>query len=159
VLLVGAILAPGQRPVPPALRGMGQHQNPPFPHAPRVLNRAVWSRLTAAQIRLGLWRNAVARSGPPFLWAGWAHPTATRCSARGQRHGPRSSAFVPGAWRQSPWLTLAGGAVMGAAALGATGVGLAVLDRRVSVAALRRAARAGPADVDGSGAAEVVTGC
>ena len=80
VLLVGAILAPGPRPVPPALRGMGPHQDPPFPHAPRVLNRAVWSRRTAAQIRLGLWRNAFARSGPLVL--GLDDPIARRRGAQ-----------------------------------------------------------------------------
>jgi hypothetical protein len=50
VLLVGAILSPGKRTVTQALRVMGKHQDPHFQTYHRVLNRAVWSSLAAAQI-------------------------------------------------------------------------------------------------------------
>ena len=64
VLLVGAILSPGKRTITQALRVMGKNQEPHFQNDHRVLNRAVWSSLAAAQILLGLLINAFARSGP-----------------------------------------------------------------------------------------------
>jgi hypothetical protein len=67
VLLVGAILSPGKRTITQALRVMGKNQEPHFQNYHRVLNRAVWSSLAAAQILLGLLINAFARSGPIVL--------------------------------------------------------------------------------------------
>jgi hypothetical protein len=67
ILLVGAILVPGKRTITQALRAMGQKHDPHFPHDHRVLNRAVWSSLAAAQILLGFVSNAFARSGPIIL--------------------------------------------------------------------------------------------
>jgi hypothetical protein len=67
VLLVGAILAPGKRTVTQVLRVMGKNQAPHCQHDHRVLNRAVWSSLPAAQKLLGLLINAFARSGPIVL--------------------------------------------------------------------------------------------
>ena len=67
VLLVGAILSPGKRTVTQALRLMGKGQAPHFQHYHRVLNRAVWSSLAAAQILLGLLISAFARSGTIVL--------------------------------------------------------------------------------------------
>jgi hypothetical protein len=43
VLLIGAILAPGQRTVTAALRVMGLQEEHHCHHDHRVLNRAVWS--------------------------------------------------------------------------------------------------------------------
>jgi DDE superfamily endonuclease len=67
VLLVGAILSPGKRTVTQALRVIGRSQDAHFQNYHRVLNRAVWSSLAAAQILLGLLINAFARSGPIVL--------------------------------------------------------------------------------------------
>lgn len=67
VLLIGAILSPGKRTVPAALRVMGKSQDPHFQNYHRVLNRAVWSSLAAAQILLGLLISAFARSGTLVL--------------------------------------------------------------------------------------------
>ena len=67
VLLVGAILSPGKRTVTQALRVMGKNQDPHFQNYHRVLNRAVWSSLAAAQILLGLLISAFARSGTIVL--------------------------------------------------------------------------------------------
>jgi hypothetical protein len=53
VLLVGALLSPGQRTVPQAWRVIGRSQEPHLQNDHRVLNRAVWSSLTAGQILLG----------------------------------------------------------------------------------------------------------
>jgi hypothetical protein len=44
VLLAGAILAPAQRTVTAALRGVGLGQTPHFQRYHRVLNRASWSK-------------------------------------------------------------------------------------------------------------------
>jgi DDE superfamily endonuclease len=67
VLLLGAILSPGKRTVTQALRVMGKNQAPHFQNYHRVLNRAIWSGLAAAQILLGLLISAFARSGTVVL--------------------------------------------------------------------------------------------
>ncbi|MCA1636073.1 MAG: transposase, partial [Acidobacteria bacterium] len=54
VLLVGAILAPGKRTVTSALRVMGLRRERHFQTYHRVLNRAVWSSLSASRILLSL---------------------------------------------------------------------------------------------------------
>ena len=54
VLLVGAILAPGQRTVAAALRVMGRSDDGDFARYHEVLNRAVWSPRAAAGILLVL---------------------------------------------------------------------------------------------------------
>ena len=50
VLLTGAVLAPGQRTVTAILRMMGRSTAPHFQTYHRVLNRAVWSPLTASRL-------------------------------------------------------------------------------------------------------------
>ena len=54
VLLTGAVLAPGQRIVTAILRIMGHSAEPGFQTYHRVLNRAVWSPLTASRLLLRL---------------------------------------------------------------------------------------------------------
>jgi hypothetical protein len=54
VLMTGAILAPGQRTVTAILRIMGRSTAPNFQTYHRVLNRAVWSPLTASRLLLRL---------------------------------------------------------------------------------------------------------
>ena len=54
ILLVGAILAPGQRTVAAALRVMGLSDDRNYARYHQVLNRAVWSPRQAARILLGL---------------------------------------------------------------------------------------------------------
>jgi len=63
VLLVGAILTPSKRIVTQALCLMGKRQDPQFQYYHRVLNRAVWSSLAAAQILLGLLSSTFALRG------------------------------------------------------------------------------------------------
>jgi DDE superfamily endonuclease len=63
VLLVGAILAPGQRTVTSALRVCGLSQERGFQNYHRVLNRARWSALAASRILLSLLVRAFAPSG------------------------------------------------------------------------------------------------
>jgi hypothetical protein len=53
-LMTGAVLAPGQRTVTAILRMMGRSAAPDFQTSHRVLNRAVWSPLTASRLLLRL---------------------------------------------------------------------------------------------------------
>src|SRR2546426_12094289 len=52
VLLTGAVLAPGKRTVTAILRIMGRSAEPNYQTYHRVLNRAVWSPLTASRLLL-----------------------------------------------------------------------------------------------------------
>ena len=54
VLLTGAVLAPGKRTISAILGIMGLGAAPHFQTSHRVLNRAVWSPLTASRLRLRL---------------------------------------------------------------------------------------------------------
>ena len=54
VLLIGAILAPGERTVTAILRVMGLSQEKQFQNYHRVLNRAKWSSRTLSRILLRL---------------------------------------------------------------------------------------------------------
>src|SRR2546422_6412369 len=54
VLMTGAVLAPGQRTVTAILRIMGLSAEPNYQTYHRVLNRAVWSPLTASRLLLRL---------------------------------------------------------------------------------------------------------
>src|SRR3989442_9836481 len=54
VLLTGAVLAPSQRTVTAILQIMGRSAAPDFQTYHRVLNRAVWSPLTASRLLLRL---------------------------------------------------------------------------------------------------------
>lgn len=67
VLVVGALLAPGQRMVSTALRAVGLGQVRHFQNYHRVLSRAVWSSLGASRILLGLLVAAFAPDGPLVL--------------------------------------------------------------------------------------------
>jgi hypothetical protein len=64
VLLVGTILAPGQRMVSSVLRVLGLDHLSSFQTYHRVLNRAVWSSLTVSRLLLGLLVAAFAPEGP-----------------------------------------------------------------------------------------------
>ena len=67
VLVVGAILAPGQRTVTAALRVMGLSQEAHFQNYHRVLNRAVWSSREVSGLLLLLLVQALAPFGPLVL--------------------------------------------------------------------------------------------
>ena len=64
LLLAGAILAPGKRTVTAALRVMGRSADKDFQTFHRVLNRAVWSALTASRILLSLLLCVLTPTGP-----------------------------------------------------------------------------------------------
>ena len=67
VLLLGAILAPGQRTVTAVLRIMGLSAEKHFQNFHRVLNRAIWSSREASRVLLGLLVAAFAILGPVVL--------------------------------------------------------------------------------------------
>ena len=64
VLLLGAILAPGQRTVASLLRIAGLSRERHFVNYHRILSRAAWSPRAGARILLGLLVDAVAPNGP-----------------------------------------------------------------------------------------------
>jgi DDE superfamily endonuclease len=67
LLLVGAILAPGQRTVTAVLRVMGKGADTHFQNYHRVLNRAQWSSLEAGRMLLGLLLDAFMPEGPVVM--------------------------------------------------------------------------------------------
>jgi hypothetical protein len=64
VLLLGAILAPGQRTVAAVLRIVGLSAERQFETYHRVLNRAVWSSWALSRVLLGLLIKTLATAGP-----------------------------------------------------------------------------------------------
>src|SRR3982750_3338581 len=67
VLLIGAILVPGQRTVSSILRISGLCWERRFVNYHRVLNRAAWSGRAAARVLLGLLLDAFVPTGPGLL--------------------------------------------------------------------------------------------
>jgi len=67
LLVVGAILAPGQRLVSSALRAVGLAHTPTFQTSHRLLSRATWSNLDASRILLRLLVTTFAPRGPLVL--------------------------------------------------------------------------------------------
>jgi len=67
VLLLGAILAPGQRTVTAILRIMGLSAEKHFRNYHRVLNRAIWSSREASQVLLGWLVTTFAARGPVVM--------------------------------------------------------------------------------------------
>jgi hypothetical protein len=115
LLLVGAVLSPGQRTVTAALRVLGLSQETGFAKYHHVLNRARWSPLALSKVLLFLLlRHLDAGQGPlvfgidETLERRWGH----RISARGiYRDGVRSSGshFVKASglrWVSLMWLPL-----------------------------------------------------
>jgi len=67
-LLVGAILAPGQRTVAAALRVMGRSDQRDYARYHGVLNRAVWSSRAVARVLLVLLLQHLDRSDGPLIF-------------------------------------------------------------------------------------------
>ena len=68
VLLVGAILTPGQRTVAAALRVMGRSDQRDYARYHEVLNRAVWSSRAVARILLSLLLQHLDRGDGPLIF-------------------------------------------------------------------------------------------
>jgi hypothetical protein len=67
LLMLGAILAPGQRTVTAILRIVGLRQERHFQNYHRVLNRAVWSSLALSRVLLGTLLDTFVPAGPIVL--------------------------------------------------------------------------------------------
>jgi hypothetical protein len=67
VLLYGAILTPGRRPIAAALRVQGLEEAGNFGKYHRVLNQAPWSALVMSQLLLSLLIRAFVPGGQPLL--------------------------------------------------------------------------------------------
>ena len=131
VLLVGAILTPGQRTVAAALRVMGRRDQRDYARYHEVLNRAVWSSRQAARILLVLLLQHLDGGDGPLIFGiddperrrgakigraiyrGWFQPVS---GGQGQRPaldlpdvaGPRASWALHGAGAFDPLLPTAG---------------------------------------------------
>ena len=98
LLLVGAILTPGQRTVAAALRVMGRSDQRDYARYHEVLNRAVWSSRQAARILLVLLLQHLDRGDGPLIfgidetWNGVAAPSG---------RGPSTATRVPAGLRWS----------------------------------------------------------
>jgi DDE superfamily endonuclease len=88
-LLIGAILAPGQRTVTSLLRITGLNRRRCFVNYHRVLNRAVWSSRAASRVLLGLLITAFVPTGVVVL--GLDDTSAAAASAS----RPRASTATP----------------------------------------------------------------
>jgi hypothetical protein len=67
ILLMGAVLAPGKRTVSAALTVLGLKDDRQYQNYHRVLNRAVWSGLTASKILFGLLITVFASANVPLV--------------------------------------------------------------------------------------------
>jgi hypothetical protein len=67
VLLIGAILTPGERTVTAMLRVMGQSQEQQFQNYHRVLNRAKWSSRAISRVFLHLLVRAFVSDTAPIV--------------------------------------------------------------------------------------------
>ena len=94
VLLVGAILAPGQRTVAAALRVMGLSGDRNYARYHHVLDRAAWSPLRVSQVLLKLLLQHLDRGDCPLVFG--IDETLER------RQGPRSVPWASTVMRFAP---------------------------------------------------------
>ena len=149
ILLVGAILAPGQRTVAAALRVMGLSDDRNYARYHQVLNRAVWSPRQAAGILLVLLLQHLDQGDGPLIFG----EPCTNQETLERRRGPkikslgiyrdavRSSRSSPGQG-QRPALDLPD--VAGPGPLGGTLLGLALSHCAGALGTLPPAARTPP---------------
>ena len=155
ILLVGAILAPGQRTVAAALRVMGRSDHLDYARYHEVLNRAVWSPRQAARILLMLLLQHLDQGDGPLVFG--IDETLER------RRGPKikslgiyrdavcSSRSPPG---QGQWPALDFPDVTGPDPLGGTLLGLALSHCAGALGTLPPAARTPPQEAHRLGAAD-----
>src|SRR5215210_98965 len=132
VLLIGAILVPGQRTVTNILRMSGLCWERRFVNYHRVLNRAAWSGRAAARVLLALLLDAFVPKGPVLLGLD---------DHIERRRGKCISA--KGIYRDA----------VGSDPLGRSGLGLALPDRARPLGALQPRARQATQEADGLGTA------
>ena len=131
LLLIGAILTPGQRTVAAALRVMGRSDQRDYARYHEVLNRAVWSPRQAARILLVLLLQHLDGGDGPLIFGideTLERRRGAKIRARGIYRDPvRSSRSQPPGQGQRPALDLPD--VAGPRALGRTPLGLALSHR------------------------------
>ena len=145
VLMVGALLAPGQRTVTAVLRVMGLSHERHFQNYHRVLNRARWSGLATARILLGMVVRTFVPTGAVVIGLDdtLERRRGQQIKAKGIYRDPvRSSLALP--YGESQWTALAMRDGVGRDSMGPTGVGVAVSHRSVSLGTLSSAAEAAP---------------
>lgn len=128
ILVVGAILTPRKRTVTAVLRVMGLSEEKHFQNYHRVLSRAVWSSRAASQVLL---KQLVAAFAPTGVLVMGLDDTIERrkgkqIKAKGIYREER--AFQSRALCESQWLTLVELNAVGRNPLGATCMGIALLD-------------------------------
>ncbi|GHO63003.1 hypothetical protein KSC_018950 [Ktedonobacter sp. SOSP1-52] len=139
VLLIGAILAPGERTVTAILRVMGCAEEKHFQNYHRVLSRAIWSsRELSRRLLVLLVSLFVAATEPVILGIDETieRRRGRKIAARGVSRDPvRSSKefFV-----RNKWVALDLDTAAHANSLGTAGLGLALFDRAGSIGALSR---------------------
>ena len=129
ILLVGAILAPGQRTVAAALRVMGRSDHRDYARYHEVLNRAVWSPRQAARIPVAANPAPGSRRWPVGLRHRRNPGTAPRPQNQIPGHLPRCGAFQPEPPGPGQWPALDLPDVAGPGPLGGTLLGLALPHR------------------------------
>ena len=143
ILLVGAILAPGQRTVASALRVMGLSDDRNYARYHQVLNRAVWSPRQAARILLGLLILHLDQGDGPLIFG--IDETLER------RRGPKIKSL--GIYRDAVRSSRSQD-VAGPGPLGGTLLGLALPHRAGALGTLPPAARTPPQKAHRLGAAD-----
>jgi DDE superfamily endonuclease len=135
VLVLGAILVPGNRTVSSCLRVMGLGGEEHFTNYHRVLNRVTWSAVQASKILLGLLVQVVVPPGATIVLG--ADDTVERRSGRQIKAKgvlPRCGAVVAQTRGQVFWAQVGVPDVTGPGPLGPAGVGVTVFDSTVLAA-------------------------
>ncbi len=160
VLLVGAVLTPGQRTVATALRVMGLSDDQNYARYHEVLNRAVWSSRAVARVLLVLLLQHLDRGDGPLIFGIRAfyqsrNPgTASRSSDQRSGHLPGRGAFQPPATGQGQRSALDLPDVAGPRALGRAASGLAGAHGAGAIDAVLPTARTPPQEAHRLGAAD-----
>src|SRR5438876_2021097 len=129
VLLIGAILVPGERTVASILRVMGCSDEKQFQNYHRVLHRAKWSsRELSRRLLILLVRLFVPATAPVILGIDAHHRTPTRPHDCRTRRLSRSGSVEQGVFRENEWIALDLPDALDAHSVGLPCVGLAVFD-------------------------------
>lgn len=158
LLIIGAILAPGQRTVAAILRIVGLSQERHFQNYHRVLNRAVWSSLALSQVLLRALLDAFVPDGPIVLGLDDTieRRRGAKIRAKGIYRDPVPLQSEP--FCQSEWAALAKFDAADEDPLGQTGLGTAIPYGAVSFRALLSGTKARSQNLDRMGRVDAAAG-